>query len=194
MTRQPRGEQRRRRILQAALAVIGSEGIGAVTHRSVAEVAQVPLGSLTYYFESKEDLLREALLLFVAEETARLRALGESLGSERLTPEEIAERFAEALVGTDPDQVAQFELYLEASRNPALREPAAACFAAYEEVCVIALRAAGVADGARFAPLFVGLADGLNLRRVAAPGPHDGAELAAGLAALLHSLEARAGV
>ncbi|MBA2514148.1 MAG: TetR family transcriptional regulator [Solirubrobacterales bacterium] len=117
MTRQPRGEERRRRILRAALAVIGSGGIGAVTHRSVAEVAEVPLGSLTYYFRSKEDLLREALLLFVEEETARLRALGESLETERLSPEAIAERFAEALVGTDPDQVAQFELYLEASRN-----------------------------------------------------------------------------
>jgi len=192
MTRQPRGAQRRRRILRAALTVIGSGGIGAVTHRSVAEQAEVPLGSMTYYFESKNDLLREALELFVEEETGRLRALGDSLSALRASPDEIAERFAEALTGSDPEQVAQFELYLEAARNPALREPAAACFAAYEEVCVIALRAAGVADGARFAPLFVGLADGLSLRRVAAPGPRDAAELASGFTTLLHTLELQA--
>ena len=48
MGRQRRGEERRRQILHAALDVIGREGIGAVTHRTVASVAGVPLGSLTY--------------------------------------------------------------------------------------------------------------------------------------------------
>src|SRR3712207_192480 len=93
---QARGEERRQRILRAALAVIGRLGIGAVTHRSVAEEAGVPLGSLTYWFATKDDLLREALRLFVEEEALRLRRVGAELTGD-LAPEEIAERFAEVL-------------------------------------------------------------------------------------------------
>jgi DNA-binding transcriptional regulator YbjK len=164
---QARGEERRELILRAALAVIGRRGIGAVTHRSVAEEAGVPLGSLTYWFASKDDLLREALLRFVAEEAARLERVGAML-TDDLTPEEIAERFADVLAaGEDEEQLAQFELYVEAARNPALREAAAECFRAYERVTALALRAAGVADAEQTAAVFVSLADGLGLRRQA---------------------------
>jgi len=190
MRRQRRGEERRRQILYAALGVIGREGIGAVTHRTVASVAEVPLGSLTYYFASKEDLLREALLLFVEEETARLRAIGEALEVESLPPAEIAARFAAVLTGEDPENVAQFELYLEAARVPALREQAAACFAAYEEVARIALRAAGLPEPGPLPALMVALADGAGLRRLASPGS-ERVDLAAGLVALFESAVAR---
>ena len=164
---QARGEERRELILRAALAVASRRGIAAVTHRSVAEEAGVPLGSLTYWFASKDDLLREALRLFVADEAARLRAVGAEL-TEDLEPEEIAGRFAAVLDSSDgTEQLAQFELYLEAARNPALREVAEECFRAYEEVTVLALRAAGVDDPERTAAMFVSLADGLGLRRQA---------------------------
>ena len=165
---QARGEARRERILRATLAVIARSGIGAVTHRSVAEEAGVPLGSLTYWFGTKDDLLREALRRFVAEEAERLKRIAEQLGSGA-EPAEIAERYAAVLEqNAGPDQIAQFELYLEAARNPALREIAEESFRAYEEVAIAALRAAGAADPEGIAPLFVSLADGLGLRRVAA--------------------------
>ncbi len=164
---QARGEERRELILRAALIVIGRRGIGAVTHRSVAEEAGVPLGSLTYWFATKDDLLRDALRLFVDEEAQRLRRVGAGLTAD-LSPGEIAARFAEVLRSNDgPEQVAQFELYLEAARNPALREAAAECFRAYEEVTVLALHAAGVEDAVGVAAVFVSLADGLGLRRQA---------------------------
>ena len=192
MVRQPRGEERRRAILFAALRVIGAEGLSAVTHRTVAEVARVPLGSLTYYFASKEDLLREALLLFADEEVARLHALAAALEEESLPPAEIAVRFGDALSGSDPEQVAQFELYLEAARNPALQAPAAACFAAYEQVCASALRAAGVEAPGALPGLFVAYLDGAGLRRLAAPRDA-GPELADGLLALFEALVAAHG-
>jgi DNA-binding transcriptional regulator YbjK len=163
---QARGEERRDLILRAALAVIGRRGIGAVTHRSVAEEADVPLGSLTYWFATKDDLLREALRLFVDEEAVRLRRVGAGL-APGMPPEEIAERFAEVIGGVGDEHVAQFELYLEAARNPALRDAAAECFRAYEEVTALALRVAGVAEPEAAAAMFVSLADGLGLRRQA---------------------------
>lgn len=165
---QARGEERRERILGATLSVIARSGIGAVTHRSVAEEAGVPLGSLTYWFGTKDDLLREALRRFVAEEADRLKGIADLLGADA-DPADVAERYATVLeTNNGPEQIAQFELYLEAARNPALRDIARESFRAYEEVAVAALRAAGVEDAERVAPLFVSLADGLGMRRMAA--------------------------
>lgn len=165
---QARGEERRERILAATLRVIGRAGIGAVTHRRVAEEAGVPLGSLTYWFAAKDDLLREALRRFVSVEAARLRQVAAALG-EQADPEVVAARIGAVLdENAGAEQVAQFELYLEAARNPALRDIAAEAFAAYEEVAVAALRAAGVEQPEEIAPLFVSLADGVGLRRQAA--------------------------
>src|SRR4051812_9570482 len=107
--RQERGERRRQAILQAALRLISERGVGAGTHRAVAEEADVPLASTTYYFDSLDELLDGALHLFVDEEATRLTALAERLQGQDLAPVEIARLFQAEL---EPD-AAQFELYVE---------------------------------------------------------------------------------
>jgi len=168
--RQARGLERRRRILDATLRVIGRDGIGAVTHRSVADEADVPFASVGYYFASKEDLLREALTTFVDDEVARLREVADRLEGGELAPQELVESFVAVLAGVQSR--AQFEIYLEAARVPALHEVAARSFAAYEEIARLALRSAGFEgeDIEVLAPAIVGLTDGLAVRRLAAPG------------------------
>lgn len=169
--RQARGEARRRDILVATLALVRRGGIAAVTSRAVAREAGVPLGSLSYYFDGKDDLLEQALLLHVDEELVRLREISDALtADEEPDPREAAQAFMAVLREGDLATIAQFELYLEAGRNPALRDAAARCFAAYEEVVATALAAAGLPDAESAAPLFVAFADGLGLRQLAAPG------------------------
>src|SRR5215208_835495 len=132
--RQARGEERRRKILHATLALIERHGVEAVTHRAVGEASGVPLGSVTYYFPTKDGLLREALECWVTEEVSRLEELAASIEREQLSPEQGAARWSELLRGNDPHQVAQFELYLQAARTPELRDAASEAFAAYERV------------------------------------------------------------
>jgi TetR/AcrR family transcriptional regulator, regulator of biofilm formation and stress response len=165
---------RRQDILRAALRLIGSRGMHAVTHRDVAREAEVPLGSTTYYFGTKEELLREALRLFVAEEGRRLRAAAQRFDSVRAEPEAVVDAVLAEIGDTltrPVEQVAQFELYLEATRTPALAEEARACFAAYEEIATAALRSAGAADPEAIAPLFIGLIEGLMFRQLVDPRP-----------------------
>jgi DNA-binding transcriptional regulator YbjK len=162
-TRQARGERRRRAILEAALRVIGERGVDAVSHRTVADEAGVPLASTTYYFESLDDVLEGALKLFVDEEAARLTALVERLEGQDLPPLEIARLFRSEL---EPD-VAQFELYVEAARRPRLREVARRSIEMYGTVAAAALRAAGEKDPALEPRAFVALFDGYGLHRVA---------------------------
>ena len=168
--RRRRGQERIDEILRATLDVIGRDGLGAVTHRTVAEASGVPLGSLTYYFAAKQDLLHAALALFVAEDVARLRAAAEELLAAGATGPEVVARFADVLEADETAGVAQFELYLEASRDPALRETAIASLRAYAEVAELALRAAGVPEPEEAAAVVVATVDGLGLQRVAA-GP-----------------------
>ncbi|GAA4921338.1 TetR/AcrR family transcriptional regulator [Nesterenkonia rhizosphaerae] len=58
---QGRGQARRAAILDAAVSLLFSDGMASVTHRQVAEAAQTPLGSIRYYFSSREDLLLAAV-------------------------------------------------------------------------------------------------------------------------------------
>jgi DNA-binding transcriptional regulator YbjK len=174
--RQARGEERHRRILRATLGLIEQRGVDAVTHRAVGEASGVPLGSVTYYFPTKDALLREALEFWVSDEIARLEEVAAEIEREQASPEEAAARWSELLRGNDPHQLAQFELYLQAARVPELRSAVAAAFVAYERVAAAALRAAGLSDPARAAPVFVALADGLGLRRLADPGTGPAAE------------------
>jgi TetR/AcrR family transcriptional regulator, regulator of biofilm formation and stress response len=166
-THQPRGERRRRELLEAALEVIAERGVAATTHRAVAQRAGVPPSSTTYYFESLDQLLEEALLLFVREEAARLRALSERLEGVSLPPLEIARLFLAELRSSGGLDIAQFELYLEASRRPRLRAAARGCVELYTEVAEAALRAAGFPRPAERAHAFVALIDGFGLHRMA---------------------------
>jgi len=76
-TIRPRGAARREALLEATLRIVADTGADAVTHRRVAEVAQLPLASTTYYFDSKEELLTAALELAAERDMARLHAIAD---------------------------------------------------------------------------------------------------------------------
>jgi DNA-binding transcriptional regulator YbjK len=165
----------RARILHATLRVIAVGGIGAVSNRRIAAEAGVALGSLTYHFPSQTDLLRESLLLYAAEEVARLEALAAGLrartdadgGGEPSA--EVAAAVVEHVAARDagrPEEIAELELHLHASRDPELHEASRRCFGAYEEFATAALETLGVPEPERHARTVVALLCGLGVRRL----------------------------
>jgi DNA-binding transcriptional regulator YbjK len=161
----------RERILHAVLRVIGADGVAGVTNRRVAREAEVSLGSLTYHFESQRELLREAMLLFVAEETARLVALADTHPGTSL--ESVAALVEQVAVDTrfGHEQIAPLELYVHAGRDPSLRDAAASCFEAYDRIATSVLTRLGVRAPDRLAGPVVALLTGLQLRRLATGEP-----------------------
>ncbi|MFL5816611.1 MAG: TetR/AcrR family transcriptional regulator [Conexibacter sp.] len=169
----PGSTDTRARILHATLRVIAAGGVGAVSNRRVASEAGVALGSLTYHFPSQTDLLRESLLLYAEEEVARLEALaaglrastdagdGPSAEQAAAAVEQVAARNAGR-----PEEIAELELHLHASRDPALHEASRRCFEAYESFAAAALEALGVPEPARHARTVVALLCGLGVRRL----------------------------
>ena len=108
----PQAELRRRAILDATLRVIADGGVDAVTHRRVAAEADVALGSTTYYFASREELVREAFRHYLAEVTVALASL------ERENPIERPADIAEALTDLARREFAAPTLVLWTTHDP----------------------------------------------------------------------------
>jgi len=122
-----KGAARREMLLAAALRVIEREGPAAVTHRSVATEASLPLAAATYYFASIDDLLVSAMKLAAAQQ-------GELFAS--LADHEIgifARELWSWVYNTREIAIAQYELMFLAMRRDALREDAEVWYAALEK-------------------------------------------------------------
>jgi DNA-binding transcriptional regulator YbjK len=154
--------------LRTTLRLIGEQGIGAVSNRRIAAAAEVSLGSLTYHFPSQTQLLREALLLYVGEEVARLHAIAADLRATEPTAAQVAAEVQRIVEGSSErvEQVAELELHLHASRDPELHEASRRCFAAYEDLAAAVLEALDVPDPGRHARTVVAVMCGLGLRRL----------------------------
>ncbi len=129
---------RREVILEAAVRIIGAGGPDAITHRAVAARAAVPLGSVSYYFDSREELVRESFRYYLAVaaqflETFDRQARPDSVRALTDFLVEVARReFME------PEVVrAEYELILYAAQDEALARE----FAAYERGLEVQLAA-----------------------------------------------------
>ncbi len=117
--------QRRRRIIDAAIRVVGRGGIAGLSHRSVAAEADVPLGSTTYHFRTLDELMVAALRQ-AGEGFAGLVAARGGLEDPRTDlATSLAALMGEWLAGDRTDVELEYELYLAALRRPALRPVAA---------------------------------------------------------------------
>ena len=177
-------------MLRVTLELIGEGGVANVSNRNVARAAGVSLGALTYHFDSQATLLRESLDLFITEETERLAVLTNQLTTATVSEEQAALAL-EAMLGQEPERrVAKLELYLQATRDPALREAALRCFSAYDALAASALSALGLANPQQIAPIMVAIIDGLQLRRLASGEDH--LRIAEPLTTMLGAIKAQA--
>jgi TetR/AcrR family transcriptional regulator, regulator of biofilm formation and stress response len=112
---------RRNRIIDAAIDCIADEGVAGTSHRKVAARAEVPLGSMTYHFDSMDALLLEAFTRFAAgiSETFR-RRLSEARDQEAAV-EAIVALIHQDLQRSRREQVLTYELYTLAARKPEFR-------------------------------------------------------------------------
>jgi DNA-binding transcriptional regulator YbjK len=168
-SKRPRGAARREALLEAVLEIVAEVGAEAVTHRRVAEQAQLPLASTTYWFDSKEDLLAAALELAAQRDVARLHELADRL-RERDPVQAVLDAVLDPL--DEPSRrtslMASYALVLEAARRPAMQELARRWTDAYLETVGELLQRAGSARSREDARLILSAADGLLLEQLAA--------------------------
>jgi DNA-binding transcriptional regulator YbjK len=171
---QERSRERREQLLQAAVQLISEGGVRAVTHRAVSARADLPAPAAGYYFSTVAELIEQALQHYVRNRVVELTTSLEAATRSVATLEDAGDAVArELIVGASRDGLAQYEVYLEAARNPALRSVAAESMAAFERVAASRLRDLGARDPAGAAEAFVALADGFALHRLAFPQTYE---------------------
>ncbi|MFC9297445.1 TetR/AcrR family transcriptional regulator [Streptomyces sp. NPDC057011] len=157
---------RRQRIIDAAIRVVGAKGIAGLSHRSVAAEADVPLGSTTYHFETLDDLLVAALRQ-ANEGFARAVADSPALADpEADLAGALAGLLGEFLAADRGRAELEYELYLAALRRPALRPVAA-------QWCEAAAAALAARTDPVTARALVAVMDGIGLQVLLTDAAYD---------------------
>ncbi len=171
MRSRPRGTARRDLLLDAVIQIVAEVGADAVTHRRVAEAADLPLASTTYWFESKEHLLTAALERAADRDIARLQTfISDAPGGSdpiELAVDAILDPLNETGQTSRGSLLATYALLLEAARRPTLRAVTRRWTDAYLDALGHVLRLAGSHDPPGDASLLLGAADGLLVAQLA---------------------------
>lgn len=120
-----KGAARREALVTSAAELLVTHGPDAVSHRSVAAAAGLPLAATTYYFTSLDDLLASAAERAADQELGAVANLVEALPRRARSSRWAAELVLGIVLGprrrSDAELQAHYERFLASGRHPALR-------------------------------------------------------------------------
>ncbi|WP_350352543.1 TetR/AcrR family transcriptional regulator [Microbacterium sp. A8/3-1] len=166
-----KNESRRRIIADAGLAVLARDGSRGLTHRAVDAAAEVPTGTTSNYFRSR-DALVAGLVERIGERLAPTTEDLERRAGGSPGPALFADYIRDIVRRLTDDRdvtLALFELRLESSRRPEVAAVLAAWQRAGLDGDVAFNAAAGLPGGRREIALFHYAIDGLLLDRLTSP-------------------------
>jgi len=185
---------RRGDIADAAIRTLAREGMRGLTHRAADREAGLPEGSASYYFRTRQALLQATVERLAEVDSADIRqsaGVAEPLGRDLGAFAEAATALAARLLTTGRErQLARYELALEATRRPALRQALVASGALIRDLAAGWLGAAGVPEPRQRAADFTAFLDGLLFDQIAGAGARElsRAELRAAIGALVTAI------
>jgi DNA-binding transcriptional regulator YbjK len=181
----PLGEDRRDAIADAAIHLVATRGLRGLTHRAVDEAAGLPQGSTSYYLRTRNALLTACVNRMLARDLGAqpanapgasdpTRRTGTGGPTRPAAGSGLEELMVEMVVGlvrerTD-DLVARYELSLEASRQPELRDAIIQGGRQLREGLAGMLSTLGIPDAEAAAWPVAAMMDGLMYDRVAGAG------------------------
>lgn len=112
---------RRDRLVAVALDVLAEHGVAGTTHRTIAQAADVPLGSTTYHFASIDELLAAAFRRHADDVAGALERRLEAASDAGAALDALADHLAQDLLAPGRGLVLSIELYGVAARRPVLR-------------------------------------------------------------------------
>lgn len=172
----PRNTRRRNALADAAIEVLGTDGIHRLSHRAVDERAGLPAGTAANYFPRRNDLLaataERVLELHVADMAAADRAAaipgGASADTETLAGL-IGASLYDAATRHRTRYLAAYELALESTRQPALAEAMSRFGAGALDAAVAEHRVLGLPTTPEQVQALIALYNGTLLTLLVAP-------------------------
>ncbi len=163
---QERSRLRRDELLAAAIDLFAEGGSRAITHRAVAARAGLPPATTTYYFESIDELIREALGAHIDQWSRDLESLAAANGSANASLDDAGALISRIFAIRGPDVAAlELTIFLAAARVPELRDNAARSMQALEDLATKLLERVGVTEPRALAASIVTLIIGTALHR-----------------------------
>ncbi|MGW0826853.1 TetR/AcrR family transcriptional regulator [Streptomyces sp. NPDC002845] len=163
------GRSRADLIADTALALLAERGMRGLTHRAVDEAAGLPQGSTSNHARTRQALLETAIRR-QADQEARVLTPDE-MPDPRGGPDALVDGLATALHRYLTHHrellVSRYELALEATRRPELREFYDAAGKQFRDPLTALVTAAGSADPARHVLSLVAWCDGMMFSCVA---------------------------
>ena len=155
------------RALEAALALVGEQGIRALTHARVDERAGLPKGSTSNWFRTRDALVTGVTVWLAESERADFAAA-------KIPPVDTPAQLVDALsdmIWIETGRFAartraRYALFLEGARDPALLTPLLEQRRVYVQWTTDLLAHVGAAAPAAAARALMAAADGLVLHRV----------------------------
>ena len=180
---------RRDLIADAAISTLARDGMRGLTHRAVDRTAGLPEGSASYYFRTRQALL-QATVERLAELTTTDMLASAALMDGAMVDSAVVDSTVLSPAGDELDafgalaaalveswltagrerQLARYELSLEATRRPELRQTLVTTGAAIRAVIAGQFAAAGVPDPQQRAADFAAFIDGLLFDQIAGAG------------------------
>ncbi len=123
---QPRNEERRRALADAAIAILAGQGSHHLTHRTVDRRAGVPAGTTANYFPQRDDLLDAAARRIVELSVTDMTTAAAPTQTGPPSRPDLAGLLGDSLFAAATvlreRYLAIYELLLEATRRPRLAE------------------------------------------------------------------------
>jgi DNA-binding transcriptional regulator YbjK len=156
----------RARALDAAIDLVGTEGLRALTHVRVDERASLPKGSTSNYFRTRAALLSGVVDWIVEHEMPEVGPAF-SPASAADVVDAMCGLFEHTTRANRTLTTARLALFMEASHDPTLREALSRGRAAMESSIVPALARLGAHDPQAAANAIAACFEGLILHRIA---------------------------
>lgn len=149
-------------LLAATAQVVARGGMRELTYRNVAREAGVTHGLVRHYFGSRDALIKAALeqSISVSIENSGLEADIEDLS-------ELAQDLPRSVAADPGSQVFQYELILQSTRQPDLRDDVVALHVSYRQAMQAELEKVGLGGDPDLANLVFAALDGLVFEQVA---------------------------
>ncbi|PQP22868.1 TetR/AcrR family transcriptional regulator [Rhodococcus opacus] len=151
--------------LDAAIDLVGTEGLRSLTHARVDERAGLPKGTTSNYFRTRAALLTGTVDAIVQREMAEVGVLAPTSAEDLV--DALCGLIDYTTVANRTVTAARLVLFLEASHDPALREALARGRAVMEASAVSAFHRLGARDPQTAATTVMACAEGLILHRIA---------------------------
>jgi len=163
---------RRTVLLDAALELVGTEGMRGLTHRAVDAAAAVPAGSTSNYFRSREALILGIVERFIARERGMVTGPHGEVDPSPAGVATAVGRFAHRALGPDRAvTLARYAILVETAQNPGLRAGMAGGADQVDRWTLDLITRAGSQHPERDLGILANYVTGLVLHELALPSP-----------------------